>query len=126
VYILVSEGIAKRVRPELLAALVCTGAAVALTAGSALLGTLRPGDLTAAGWLWLACLAAVSTVGAIGLFFAGLARVGPTTASILATAEPLVTMLLAFLVFSETLTSIQLGGGALVVAAAATIGRMAT
>jgi drug/metabolite transporter (DMT)-like permease len=125
-YILVSEGIAKRVRPELLAALVCTGAAVALTAGSALLGTLRPGDLTAAGWLWLACLAAVSTVGAIGLFFAGLARVGPTTASILATAEPLVTVLLAFLVFSETLSSIQLGGGALVVAAAATIGRMAT
>ncbi len=125
-YILVSEGIAKRVRPELLAALVCTGAAVALTAGSVLLGELRLGELTAAGWLWLACLAAVSTVGAIGLFFAGLARVGPTTASILATAEPLVTVLLAFLVFSETLTSIQLGGGALVVAAAATIGRMAT
>jgi drug/metabolite transporter (DMT)-like permease len=33
---------------------------------------------------------------------------------------------LPFLVFSETLTSIQLGGAALVVAAAATIGRMAT
>jgi drug/metabolite transporter (DMT)-like permease len=125
-YILVSEGIAKRVRPELLAALVCSGAAVALTAGAAVLGDLRLGELTAAGWLWLACLAAVSTVGAIGLFFAGLARVGPTTASILATAEPLVTVLLAFLVFSETLTPIQLGGGALVVAAAATIGRMAT
>jgi drug/metabolite transporter (DMT)-like permease len=38
----------------------------------------------------------------------------------------LITVLLAFLGFSETLTSIQLGGGALVVAAAATIGRMAT
>jgi drug/metabolite transporter (DMT)-like permease len=125
-YILVSEGIAKRVPAELLAALVCSGAAVALTAGAVLLGELRLGQLTAAGWGWLACLAAVSTVGAIGLFFAGLARVGPTTASILATAEPLVTVLLAFLVFSETLTSIQLGGGALVVAAAATIGRMAT
>jgi drug/metabolite transporter (DMT)-like permease len=35
-------------------------------------------------------------------------------------------VLLAFLGFSETLTSIQLGGGTLVVAAAATIGRMAT
>jgi drug/metabolite transporter (DMT)-like permease len=125
-YILAGEGIARRVRPELLAALVCSGAAVALTAGALLLGELRLGQLTAAGWGWLACLAAVSTVGAIGLFFAGLARVGPTTASILATAEPLVTVLLAFLVFSETLTSIQLGGGALVVAAAATIGRMAT
>jgi len=124
VYILVSEGIARRVRPQVLAALVCTGAAVALTVGSAALGDLRPGALTAAGWGWLAALAAISTVGAIGLFFAGLARVGPTTASILATVEPLVTVLLAFLVFSETLTSIQLGGGALVLAAAVSIGRM--
>ena len=125
-YILVSEGIAQRVRPQVLAALVCTGAAVALTVGSAVLGDLRLGELTAAGWGWLAALAAISTVGAIGLFFAGLARVGPTNASILATAEPLVTVLLAFLVFSETLTQVQLGGGALVLAAAATIGRMAT
>src|SRR3954463_1562152 len=119
-YILVSEGIAQRVRPHVLAALVCTGAAVALTLGSAALGDLRLGELTAAGWGWLAALAAVSTVGAIGLFFAGLARVGPTAAPILATVEPLVTVLLAFLVFSETLTSIQIGGGALVLAAAAT------
>ena len=36
-----------------------------LTAGSALLGELRPGELTAAGWGWLACLALVSTVAAI-------------------------------------------------------------
>ena len=61
-----------RARRSVLAALVCTGAAVALTLGSALLGELHPGELTAAGWGWLACLAGVSTVGAIGLFFAGL------------------------------------------------------
>jgi drug/metabolite transporter (DMT)-like permease len=125
-YILVSDGIAKRVAPHVLAALVCTGAAVALTLGSAALGDLRPDALTASGWGWLAALAAISTVGAIGLFFAGLKRVGPTTASILATVEPLVTVLLAFLVFSESLTSIQLGGGALVLAAAAAMGRMTT
>jgi drug/metabolite transporter (DMT)-like permease len=116
-YILVSQGVAGRVRPQVLATLVCTGAAVALTAGSASLGTLRLGELTAAGWGWLACLAVVSTVGAIGLFFAGLARVGPTSASILATVEPLVTVLLAFLVFSERLGPMQVAGGALVLAA---------
>lgn len=116
-YVLVGEGIARRVRPRLLSALVCTGAALTLTAGSALLGELRPGELTAAGWGWLACLAVVSTVASIGLFFAGLRRVGPTTASILATIEPLVTVLLAFLIFAETLGPIQLGGGALVLAA---------
>jgi drug/metabolite transporter (DMT)-like permease len=116
-YILIGEGVAGRVPPALLAALVCTGAAVTLTAGSALLGELRPGELTAAGWGWIAGLAVVSTVGAITLFFAGLRRVGPTTASILATIEPLVTVLLAFLVFGEMLGGVQLAGGALVLAA---------
>jgi drug/metabolite transporter (DMT)-like permease len=116
-YILVSEGIAARLRPSVLAALVCTGAALPLTAASALLGELRPGELSTAGWGWLACLAAVSTVASISLFFAGLRRVGPTTASILATVEPLVTVLLAFLVFAETLGPVQLAGGALVLAA---------
>jgi drug/metabolite transporter (DMT)-like permease len=90
---------------------------VTLTAGSAALGDLRPGALTAAGWGWLACLAVVSTVASISLFFAGLRRVGPTTASILATVEPLVTVVLAFLAFGETLAPAQLAGGALVLAA---------
>jgi drug/metabolite transporter (DMT)-like permease len=116
-YILVSEGIAGRVSPRLLSALVCTGAAVALTVATALLGDLRPGDVTAAGWGWLACLAVVSTVGAISMFFAGLDRVGPTSASILSTVEPVVTVLLAFLVFGETLAAVQLAGGVLVIAA---------
>ena len=116
-YILISDGIVSRMRPDVLTALVCTGAAIPLTLGSALLGELRPGDLTAAGWGWIACLAVVSTVAAIGLFFAGLRRVGPTSASILATVEPLVTVMLAWLVFGETLGPVQLVGGALVLAA---------
>ena len=116
-YILVSEGVVARVRPQVLSALVCTGAAVSLTVGTAVLGDLRPGELTVAGWGWIAGLAVVSTVAAIGLFFAGLERVGPTTASILATVEPLVTVLLAFLAFGEVLGIVQLAGGALVLTA---------
>jgi drug/metabolite transporter (DMT)-like permease len=116
-YILVSEGVARRMRPTVLSALVSTGAAVSLIAGTTLLGQFRPDELTAAGWGWLACLAVVSTVAAISLFFAGLRRVGPTAASILATVEPLVTVLLAFLVFGETLGPIQVLGGAFVLTA---------
>jgi drug/metabolite transporter (DMT)-like permease len=116
-YILVSEGIAGRVRPQVLAALVCTGAAAMLTVGTTALGQLRPGELTLGGWGWLAAVAVVSTVVAVSLFFAGLRRVGPTTASILSTVEPLVTVVLAFLVFGETLGPIQIAGGALVLAA---------
>ena len=116
-YILSSQGISGRMRPILLAALVCTGAAVCLGIGSALLGELHPGDLTAEGWVWMFSIAVVSTVGAVGLFFAGLSRVGPTAASILATVEPLVTVVLAFIVFGETLGPAQLLGGAMVLAA---------
>ena len=116
-YILTSEGIAARLRPVVLSALVCTGAAVTLTAGSALIGEFRPGELTLAGWGWLACLAAVSTVAAVSLFFAGLARVGATAASILSTVEPVVTVLLAYLVFAEVLGVVQIVGGVLVIAA---------
>ena len=116
-YILVSERVVARVRPQVLSAIVCTGAAASLLVGTSLLGEFRPGDLTAAGWGWLACLAVISTVGAVSLFFAGLDRVGPTAASILSTVEPVVTVLLAFLVFGEVLGAVQLVGGALVLAA---------
>src|SRR4051794_7666068 len=116
-YILVGEGVAGRLRPMVLSAIVCTGAAVSLTAGGALLGELRPGALTPAGWGWLACLGGVSTVAAISLFFAGLRRVGPTVASILSTVEPLVTVLLAAVVFGEVLGPVQMLGGALVLSA---------
>lgn len=73
--------------------------------------------MNAAGFGWLTGIAVVSTVGAISLFFAGLQRVGPTTASILSTAEPVTTVLLAFLVFGESLGPVQLAGGALVLLA---------
>jgi drug/metabolite transporter (DMT)-like permease len=120
-YVLVSDTVVGRISPRALSALVCTGAVVSLTVGASLLGELRPGALTVAGWGWLVCLAVVSTVAAISLFFAGLRRVGPTTASTLATVEPLVTVLLAFLVFGETLGAIQVIGGALVLAAVPTL-----
>jgi drug/metabolite transporter (DMT)-like permease len=116
-YILVSDGISQRLPSLTLASLVCTGAAVSLLIGSTALGQFRPAAVSAAGWGWLVCLAAVSTVGAITMFFAGLSRVGPTTASILSTVEPLVTVTLASIVFGERLSGPQLAGGALVLAA---------
>jgi drug/metabolite transporter (DMT)-like permease len=116
-YILVGDGVAGRVPARVLSTLVCTGAAITLVSGSAALGELRPGDVSLEGWGWLASLAVVSTVASIGLFFAGLKRVGPTTASILSTLEPVVTVVLAFIVFGETLGVVQLLGGALVIGA---------
>ena len=117
VYILSSEGIAARLGPLVLSTLVCTGAATTLTLAGLAGSGLAPDRVTATGWAWLACLAVVSTVGAISLFFAGLRRVGPSAASILSTLEPVVTVALAFVVFGESLGPAQLVGGALVLSA---------
>jgi len=117
-YLLTSEGVVGRVGPLTLSALVCTGAAVTLTIASAAGGDLDLGSVSPAGYGWLAGIAVVSTVGAVGLLFAGIRRVGPTAASILSTTEPVVTVLLAFVAFGESLGAVQLLGGALVLGAA--------
>jgi drug/metabolite transporter (DMT)-like permease len=123
VYILVGSSAAERLSPRALSALVCTVAAALMVAASAALGDLRPADVSLAGWGWVVALTVVSTVGAISLHLAGLKRVGPTTASILATVEPVITVALAFLVFGETLGSVQLAGGALVLSAVLVLAR---
>jgi drug/metabolite transporter (DMT)-like permease len=126
-YILVGEGVAGRVPARLLAALVCTGASVTLSAGSALLGDFHPERLSAAGWGWIGALAVVSTVLAVSLLFAGLRRVGPTTSSVLCNVEPVVTVVLAWVVFGEVLGGAQLVGAALVLGAVVALsGRLKT
>jgi drug/metabolite transporter (DMT)-like permease len=51
------------------------------------------------------------------LFFAGLARVGPSVAAILSILEPVVTVSLAAIVFGESLSGGQVFGATLVLAA---------
>jgi drug/metabolite transporter (DMT)-like permease len=103
---------------------VCLSAAATVT----LAGLWRaPGLPTSSGgWAALAALSILSTLVAILAFFAGLKRVGPATASIVSTLEPVVTVALAAVFLHERLTATQLVGGALVVLAAAWIARRGT
>ena len=116
-YILVSDRVGGDLEALPLSALITTGAAITFGVAAVSTGTLDTG-FAGTGWLWLAAIAIVSTVTPITLFFAGLRRVGPSTASILSTLEPLTTVALAFVVFGETLTGLQLAGAALVLGAA--------
>jgi drug/metabolite transporter (DMT)-like permease len=116
-YILTSAPVSSRLDPLLLATLVATGAAFTLTVAGVLDGDLSPGAVSLPGYGWLAAIALISTVGAITLFFAGLSRVGPTTASIVSTFEPVTAIALAAAVFGESLSAMQLIGGVLVLAA---------
>jgi drug/metabolite transporter (DMT)-like permease len=116
IYILTGDRIGLGVPPVALTALVCSGAVCTFAVSSLFRGGPDLG-FAAAGWLWLGAIALVSTVGAILMFFAGLARVGPSAASILSTLEPVVTVALAAAAFGESLGAIQLVGGALVLSA---------
>ena len=115
-YILISDRIIGTIDPFALAALVLTGATASFAIAGVATGSL---DLRLSGeaWLWLVLIALVSTVVAVSAFFAGLKRVGPSEAAILSTAEPVVTVALAFVVLGERLAPAQLLGGALVLGA---------
>jgi drug/metabolite transporter (DMT)-like permease len=116
-YILVSDAVTVHLEPLPLAALVTTGAVLTLGPVGVLTGSLSLG-FAAEGWLWLGLAALVSTVSAILLFFSGMSRVGPSTAAILSTLEPPVTVALAFLAFGEALGAVQLAGAVAVLGAA--------
>ena len=116
-YILTSAGVSTRLDPLVLATLVATGATFTLVIAGVVTSDLRPGDVTTTGYLWLLAIAGVSTVGAITLFFTGLSHVGPTTASIVSTFEPVTAIVLAAATFGESLSPTQLLGGGLVLGA---------
>jgi drug/metabolite transporter (DMT)-like permease len=120
VYILVADTVVHRLSPVVLSALVMTGAAGTIGARALLTGGIAL-DFGWRGWCWLACIAVISTVVAILTFFAGLKRTGPATATILSTFEPVVTTALAALTLGESLTPVQLAGGALVLASVAAL-----
>ncbi len=114
-YILVSDTVVHRLPPVVLATLVMAGAAGTLGLRAATTGGVNV-DFEASGWLWLACIAVVSTVLAMLAFFAGLRRTGPSTTAVLSTFEPVVTTALASLTLGESLNGVQLVGGVLVLA----------
>lgn len=115
IYIVAGTRVSARVSPWATASIVCTAAAAVFVLDVASQAPHWP--RTASGWLAVAAIALLSTVAAITLFFAGLARIGATRASTLSTVEPLFTVLLAALVLQESLAPIQLIGGALILAA---------
>lgn len=115
-YILVADRAVGGTDPFALSALITTGAAATLLVVS--IGTGGPHlGVAAYGWLDVAGLVLISTVLAVVGFLLGLREVGPSTASIVSTVEPVVTVSLAMALFGERLGPAQVAGGVLVLAA---------
>lgn len=115
-YIVAGDATVARLPAHEVARLVVAGALA-----SSLLATMVAGDrfdgIAPAGWAAAGLLGLLSTAYAISAFLAGLARVGPTVASILSAGEPLVATALAVLVLGERLTPSRAVGAGLVVGA---------
>jgi drug/metabolite transporter (DMT)-like permease len=121
VYIVVSARELKEVDALASATVVCLSAATVLAFSMLVMEPRFPGVWW--GWAAIGAIAVISTVVAIMAFFAGLRIVGPATASIVSTLEPVVTVALAWLLLGESLAPVQLLGGALVLASAAWLAR---
>jgi drug/metabolite transporter (DMT)-like permease len=115
-YVLVGERVVAAVHPLLLAALVSTGAAAAFSLAGLAGASLRlPG--TTSAWGIVGLIAVVGTVIPVAALFAGIERVGAPTASILSTAEPVVTVALAMVFLGEALSPVEALGALAVLGA---------
>lgn len=73
-------------------------------------------NLSLDGWLAIGGMAVFGTVIGILAFFLGMGYVGATNASIISTVEPVITVLLSVLLLGETVSWVQMAGGALILA----------
>ncbi|MHB9095957.1 MAG: EamA family transporter, partial [Eubacteriales bacterium] len=115
-YVIFSNKLVGKISPVMMATYVMTAAAVVFNIVGWSTGMINLA-ISARGWLAILGIAVVSSVVAILTFFQGLKLVGPTRASIISTIEPVVTILAAYLLFSEKLTLVQAAGAGLVIAA---------
>lgn len=124
VYITVGTVVIDRIDPIAVSTIVCCSAAIvcaAIVAVRAETGHTMSLPGSSRGWISLVAIALVCTVVAILFFFAGLARLGGTTTSVISTLEPVVTVGLAVWLLNESVSSVQAVGGVVVIIAVITL-----
>jgi len=89
---------------------------IALTTGSSL-------PSSTGAWSALVMVSLVGTVLAVSAFFAALALLGAPDTAVISTFEPVVSVVVAALALGESLTAVQVVGGALVLGAVAVLSR---
>jgi drug/metabolite transporter (DMT)-like permease len=121
IYILLGSRIVRRSSPIGSTTVIITSTAGVYAVIVALRGVTYPTAST--GWIAIIAIALISTVLAFVTFFAGLKRIGPTSASTLSTFEPIVAVVLAAIVLGETISPIQIFGGILILSAVVLLAR---
>ncbi len=122
-YILIGSRLPRDLDPAVSSAVVISSAAIVYAVLT--IATDSPRPAAPIGWVGVACLAMISTVMSLTLFLAGLRLVGPVRASTLSTVEALSAVIVAWAFMGEPLTAAQMGGGAMIIAAAVWTARTA-
>jgi drug/metabolite transporter (DMT)-like permease len=115
VYIIVGTNVMKHVSAVQSSLVIFASAAVVYGILIGINGAHFPA--TNSGWLGIAGIVLIATVIPVATFLAGLERIGPTNASLLSTIEPVVTVVLAWMIFGERLQAITVLGGVLILIA---------
>ncbi len=114
IYIVVGSSVVKGINPIVVTTYVITGCFI--TANLAGLFTGNFISMPFLGWLYSVLTAVIATIFAILTFYEGVKRIGPSQVAIISTIEPVVTTIMAAILFDEHLSLPQIAGGVLVIA----------
>ncbi|QES47216.1 hypothetical protein DEJ50_04585 [Streptomyces venezuelae] len=116
-YVVLGTRLSGRIGPQQLTLYVVLWSAVSLAAVAVPAGRFDLG-FEPSGWAAVAAIAVLSTAMPIALFFVGAKKLGATGASILSMLEPVVGVLAAWALLGESVTLLQLAGGAILLGGA--------
>jgi drug/metabolite transporter (DMT)-like permease len=112
IYIIVGTHVMQKVTALQSSTVIFTSAGLVYAGLTAVHGPHFPVSIS--GWWIIAGIVLIATVIPVVTFLAGLQRIGPTNASMLSTLEPVVTVLLATILFQDVLKPVTLIGGGLI------------
>ncbi len=116
-YVISSDRLTRKVGARVSLAWITAGAAVSFSLAGWITDTLAF-NLSATNVVILLAMVVFGTILPLGTFLAGMARIGPTVASLLSTLEPAFTIMLALVLLGERLIPLEGAGVGLVLAAA--------
>ncbi len=114
-YITGSRAVLDAVDPIVLTAYVLPAAGISYVGIGTATGQLAVPS-TPQAWTILLCIAVFATAVPVVTFFAGLQYIGASRASIVSTAEPVVTVVLGAALFAEPVTAVTVVGGVSILA----------
>ncbi len=113
IYVIVGSRIIRGINPIIVTTYVTTGCSLMANLTGMISGGLIRIPYTA--WLYSIMTAVFATVVAIITFYEGMKRIGPSQTAIISTIEPVVSTIMAAVIFNDILSFPQIVGGILII-----------